>query len=199
MWEKFKKESLISNLTLILLAALVAFALIHKYAVNSPPSILVAEFQTPASNGSAFSVSGKTVANLISDGMQDLLRDSNDVAMSFNTLNTAGSAIRWPQDQPVAPLFDFGRLSETPDVGVQVGGFSRQRIMAVWHALSQTQRIVNGDVVFDRDRMYLLARIESVGRWQTDSFPATRDGLVSATRELASQILTALSPAVGGV
>jgi tetratricopeptide (TPR) repeat protein len=134
---------------------------------------------------------GKTVANLFIDELQQIITDANE----FHGQRFASR--HQYQKLPNAPKIPIEKSFE-----LQIQGLSLKQVMNAWDHLRYDQQVFSGDISLGPGNTLILrARVAADKKtmyWEVSKIPGTLDGLKQGLRQLAVQVFTSLNPETVG-
>lgn len=188
-------------------ALLLTFGTLLRFAVPRD-ALVISAFDVSEEPRLPFSVSGRTVANELSDALQGIL----DTAADFTgevAVPHPGRAATYDGPLGFAMRLRSQELQNSPvrrvalstptkplPVGLEVEGLSVERIRAEWSRLRQRQLAVTGDAIVTAQGLTLRARIPGRGMWETAVIGTTVQGLDQAAHQLALKVLASTYPSV---
>ena len=152
--------------------------------------MIVSPFELPAgTNGIPWT--GKTVANLFIDELQQIISDANE----FHGQRFASR--HQYQKLPNAPKIPIEKSFE-----LQIQGLSLKQVMNAWDHLRYDQQVFSGDVSRGPGNTLILrARVAADKKtmyWEVSELRGTLDGLKQGLRQLAEQVFMSLNPETVG-
>jgi tetratricopeptide (TPR) repeat protein len=160
------------------------------------PEIIVSPFELPA-GATGIPWTGKTVANLFIDELQEIIRSANEF-----------------HGQQFASRHQYKKVPDLPKIPIeksfdlQIQGLSLKQIMSAWDYLRYDQQLFSEDVILGPNNTLILrARVASDKQaryWEVSELkskykiPNTLDGLKQGLRQLAVQVFTSLNPETVG-
>ncbi len=153
-------------------------------------AIVVSPFELPAGPSASLGVTGRAIAQGLTDDLQAIAREGGSVART----GLGGSAGGGGTSEIRIPPHDLST------VGVKVAwfSFSTEGILAGWYQFRRRIQRITGEAIMETDGLTLRARAGQIGPWETGKHSASKTGLDSATFELASKSLSRLYPEMIG-
>jgi len=153
-------------------------------------AIVVSPFELPAGPSASLGVTGRAIAQGLTDDLQAIAREGGSVART----GLGGSAGGGETSEIRIPPRDVST------VGVKVAwfSFSTDGILAGWYQFRRRVRRISGEAIMESDGLTLRARAGQIGPWESGKHSASKPGLDSATFELASRSLSRLYPEMIG-
>jgi len=173
----------------ILIAVVLAVSLILGLVLRLTkplPTFVVSPFETSTVRGTV-SISGKTVANLFVDELQQLIKESSNEV-----------AVLSPDSSKLEPIRFSPGLRPTA-VGIEVGGFSVQRIVAEWDRVRQQQYQITGDLLIAGGTALRIRLLTDGSWWEERTDSDTVEDLKSMCKRLAFSLISDLRPDIAGL
>jgi len=187
-WAKlFKLDpgNAITALVFVFLIALGSGTLLLR-VIRPRKNLIINSFEITALDGSRLSTSGRAVSEFLADEAKDLVDES--------TSYMSGLA-KEDVEKPTSLVADS--LSESINVGVELGGFSIERIESEWKKVRYEERTISGNLLILSDGVKLRVRngdhLSEVG-----PFPPTETDLKGALRQVGMEMLAECYPLIGG-
>jgi tetratricopeptide (TPR) repeat protein len=140
---------------------------------------------------------GKTVANLFADELQQIIRDGS----GFH-------GERFSSKRQYKQVPDLPKIPIETNFELQFEGLSLKQVISAWDYLRYDQQLFSGDVILNHDdTLTVRARVASDKQamyWEVGELderkkiPKTEDGLKKALARLAIQVFTSLNPETMG-
>jgi len=183
-----KLSSLSSHVTFAFVALLIICAVWQSFT----PVTIIAPFQVPQPN---LPFNGEIVADALQDGLTSI-HDDIETEKEDPRLRPTEMDLQVLRGLNI-PKF---RVQDSSRFEVELKGFSYGRIVSAARSVWHNQTTISGDLIPDTatKEFILIARTPEDGPWQSVPRPMTAEGLKSASRELAEQILAAQNPTLAG-
>jgi tetratricopeptide (TPR) repeat protein len=215
-WRKLRHEPIEALIFFLAVLTLVAaLAAEFQRIVKPTTTVVVAPFEMTERPPKAFPLTGKTVANLLKDEIGEMVSE-RAAAATYLAVSEAyePNSRKEERGQEQVRSVALGEGAEVSSVAIEVEGLSLEKIVALYNQISQTQKRIQGDVVFqfeqgvsspvpaasniqanDKNCQFVLrARIFELGNWQTGPYACAEAQLKKGVHELAEAILKSLSP-----
>ena len=164
-------------------AAVVASAIILRL-VFPRPALIVAPFEMPPVQPGDSIVTGRSLAGLMADGIQQIV-----------TRSSIYDQVRMEARRGFKQSFVlFPDPSAVPSVGVEIRGISFARLAAELKRLRYRQMVITGDLLEAQDEFVLTARIVGLGGWVRTKIPKSPHELLLACQKLSEEIMLAINP-----
>jgi tetratricopeptide (TPR) repeat protein len=200
---------------LVVLALVAALAAEFQRIVKPSTTVIVSPFEIGERPPKEFPLTGKTVANLLKDEIGEMVSE-RAAAAAYSAVSEPykPNSGKEERGQEQVRSVALGEGMEVSSVAIEVEGLSFDKIVALYNQISQNQKRIQGDVVFQLEQavsnpapgasnlqandkhcqLVLRARIFELGNWQTGPYACEEAQLRKGVHELSEVILKALSP-----
>jgi tetratricopeptide (TPR) repeat protein len=178
------------TILLVLAGVITTAKLLHHFMPK--PEIIVSPFELPFGTDH-IPWTGKTVANLFIDELQQVIRSANE----FH-----GNEFSSKRQYHTVP--DLPKIPIEKSFELQFQGVSLKQVMSAWDYLRYDQQLFSGDIILNQDDMLVLrARVAADKQamyWEVSELepgskiPKTAEGLKKGLQKLAIQVFTSLNP-----
>lgn len=189
-WNTFLTNPLAGLVVLLFVLTFGTLGLAWAVRLADPQhAIVVSPLELPAGPSASLGVTGRAIAQGLTDDLQAIAREGGTVARTGlgSSAGAGTSEIRVPPH-------------DLSTVGVKVAwfSFSTDGILAGWYQFRRRIQRITGEAIMEPDGITLRARTGQAGPWETAKHSASKSGLDSATFELASKLLSRLYPEMMG-